>query len=178
MASVPTLTPPFSRTTALLGAAALLLAATACGGGHGYTPGELDAMIADAARVDGPGSGATAPPDTVFDPGLLLCTPAVDAAGVPGEGAWRTEAPRTAVGEGPVELGLLPPEDVDPTAVTLTVRTPGGDLHTLETDTSPGEWTHVRYPEQGGSDLPGGVYTAIWSETATGTPLTCDGFEV
>lgn len=176
MASVPTHIPAPAR----LGAAVLLLlAATACGGGHGYTPDELDAMIADSVRTGGPEAGpASDAGDAVFDPDLLLCTPAVDTAGVPGEDAWRTEAPRTAVGEGPVELGLLPPRDVDATAVTVTVRTPGGDLHTLETDTVPGEWSHVRYPEGTGSDLAPGVYTAVWSDTATGTPLTCDGFEV
>ncbi|MEU0488262.1 hypothetical protein ABZ249_03470 [Nocardiopsis sp. NPDC006139] len=176
MATVPTHIPAPVR----LGAAVLLLlTATACGGGHGHTPDELDAMIADSVRDGGPGSGpAVDAGDTVFDPDLLLCTPAVDTAGVPGGDAWRTEAPRTAVGEGPVELGLLPPEDVEPTAVTVTVRTPGDDLHTLETDTAPGEWSHVRYPEKGGSDLAAGVYTVLWSDTATGTPLTCDGFEV
>ncbi|WP_306366313.1 hypothetical protein [Nocardiopsis sp. CC223A] len=157
----------------------LLLAATACGGGHGYTPDELDAMIADSVRTDGPGAESAPDADgAVFDPDLLMCTPAVDTAGVPGEGAWRTEAPRAAVGEGPVDLGLLPPEGVGPTTVTVTVRTPGDDLHTLETDTVPGEWVHVRYPEEDGFDLPPGVYTALWSDAATGTPLTCDGFEV
>ncbi|MFL1438925.1 hypothetical protein, partial [Nocardiopsis protaetiae] len=125
------------------------------------------------------GAGAAPAADgSVFDPDLLLCTPAVDTAGAPGGGAWRTEAPRAAVGEGPVELGLLPPDGADPTAVTLTVRTPADDLHTLETDTVPGEWTHVRYPEEGGAELTPGVYTALWSDTTTGTPLTCDGFEV
>ncbi|SHI97911.1 hypothetical protein SAMN05421803_10354 [Nocardiopsis flavescens] len=178
MASVPTLTSPPSRACALLGAAALVLTVAACGDGHGYTPDELDGMVADSAGADGPGSGATAPPETVFDPELLLCTPAVDTAGVPGEGSWSTEAPRSAVGEGPVELGLLPPEDVEPTGVTITVRTPADEIHVLETDTVPGEWAHVRYPEEDGAELAPGVYTAVWSDTATGTPLTCDGFEV
>ncbi|WP_436886468.1 hypothetical protein [Nocardiopsis dassonvillei] len=175
---MPTLTPTFSRTAARLGAAALLLSATACGGGHGHTPDELDAMIADSARTGGPGAGPTAPPDTVFDPALLMCAPAVDTAGAPGGGAWRTEAPRAAAGRGPVELGLLPPEGADPTAVTLTVRAPDDTVDVLETDTTPGEWTHVRYPGDEGSELAPGVYTALWSEATTGTPLTCDGFEV
>ncbi|MDT0331605.1 hypothetical protein [Nocardiopsis lambiniae] len=172
---MPTLTPLSGR----LGATAVLLLTTvACGGGHGYTPDELDAMIADSVRASDTDAAPTAPPETVFDPGLLLCVPAVDTAEVPGEGAWRTEAPRADVEEGPVELGILPPDDVDPAPVTVTVRTPDDDVHTLETDTAPGEWSHVRYPEQGEGGPPPGVYTVLWSESTTGTPLTCDGFEM
>ncbi|MCK9870654.1 hypothetical protein MRI28_13575 [Nocardiopsis dassonvillei] len=161
---------------AVLCAAAVLLA-TACGGGHGHGPEQLGEMIADTVRSsvrgEGPGLGV---PDTAFDPARYLCVPAVDGRTAR---LWRTEAPRTAA-DGPVELGVLAPEDADTRSVTVSVIGPRGGTAATEAAVSPGEWTRVRYPddfEGAGGDPSAGVHTVVWSDTGSGTPLTCDGFE-
>jgi hypothetical protein len=161
---------------AVLCAAAVLLA-TACGGGHGHGPEQLREMIADTVRSsvrgEGPGLGV---PDTAFDPARYLCAPAVDSRTAR---LWRTEAPRTAA-DGPVELGVLAPEDADTDSVTVSVIGPRGGTAATEAAVSPGEWTRVRYPHdfEGAEGVPSaGVHTVVWSDTGSGAPLTCDGFE-
>ncbi|MFE6450571.1 hypothetical protein [Nocardiopsis dassonvillei] len=161
---------------AVLCAAAVLLA-TACGVGRGHGPEQLGEMIADTVRSsvrgEGPGLGV---PDTAFDPARYLCVPAVDGRTAR---LWRTEAPRTAA-DGPVELGVLAPEDADTRSVTVSVIGPRGGTAATEAAVSPGEWTRVRYPddfEGAGGDPSAGAHTVVWSDTGSGTPLTCDGFE-
>ncbi|WP_444961124.1 hypothetical protein [Nocardiopsis sp. M1B1] len=161
---------------AVLCAAAVLLA-TACGGGHGHSPEQLREMIADTVRSsvrgEGPGLGV---PDTAFDPARYLCVPAVDDRTAR---LWRTEAPRTAA-DGPVGLGVLAPEGADTDSVTVSVIGPRGGTAATEAPVSPGEWTRVRYPDdfEGAGDHPSaGAHTVVWTDTGSGTPLTCDGFE-
>ncbi|MFD3688949.1 hypothetical protein ACFWTE_29500 [Nocardiopsis sp. NPDC058631] len=160
---------------ALCGAAVLLV--TACGGGHGYSPEELNEMIVDTVRAsardsaDGPGG-----PETLFDPTTYMCTPAVDARTTD---AWRTTAPRSPVDLGDsVELGVLAPESAEASSVTASVIGPGRGSAAAVADTEPGEWSSVRYPDDFEASAESGVHTVIWSDTESGTPLTCDGFEV
>ncbi|ADH69189.1 hypothetical protein [Nocardiopsis dassonvillei] len=112
---------------------------------------------------------------------ILSCAGIVVGVAVDGRTArlWRTEAPRTAA-DGPVELGVLAPEDADTDSVTVSVIGPRGGTAATEAAVSPGEWTRVRYPddfEGAGGDPSTGVHTVVWSDTGSGTPLTCDGFE-
>ncbi|WP_116244009.1 hypothetical protein [Nocardiopsis sp. FIRDI 009] len=171
------------RAAALLAPAAALVSAAACGGGHGYTPEELDAMIADQVRASA-SSEPTALPDTVFDPDTFMCSPAVDS---PTPDTWRTKAPRTDVSPGaPVRLGLLAAESTGVTGVTVTVLAPDGSSSSADATLSPGSWSHVDYPEDFTAPAEGatvaaptdGVHTVIWSDSASGAPLTCDGFSV
>ncbi|MCY9785608.1 hypothetical protein KIK06_17110 [Nocardiopsis sp. EMB25] len=178
------------RAAALLTTTAAATAAVACGAGHGHTPEELDAMIADRVR-DSASSEPSALPDTVFDPDTYMCSPAVDS---PTTDTWRTETPRSAVSPGaPARLGVLAGEDTEVTRVTVAVLSPDGSSSSADVVLSPGAWSHVDYPEdftatattdepdpaigseEGRTD---GVHTVIWSDGDSGTPLTCDGFSV
>ncbi|GAA0983166.1 hypothetical protein GCM10009551_029260 [Nocardiopsis tropica] len=161
--------------TALCGAAVLLV--TACGGGHGYSPEELNEMIADAVRTSArDGVGGLGVPDTSFDPTTYMCAPAVDA---PDAGSWRTEAPRSPADRGEaVELGVLVPADAGASSLTASVIGPGGESSTAGAEAVPGEWSRLRYPDDFGARAESGVHTVVWSDTESGTPLTCDGFEV
>jgi len=160
---------------ALCGAAVLLV--TACGGGHGYSPEELNDMIVDTVRASArEGAGGLGVPDTLFDPTTYMCTPAVDDRSTD---AWRTTAPRSPVDVGDsVELGVLVPEDAEASAVTASVIGPGGGAAAAGTDAEPGEWSRVRYPDDFDESAESGVHTVVWSDAESGTPLTCDGFEV
>ncbi|MEV2274077.1 hypothetical protein AB0I72_00695 [Nocardiopsis sp. NPDC049922] len=164
---------------ALCGSALLL---TGCGGGHGHTPEELDEMIADTVRASAE-ADPSALPDAVFDPDTFMCSPAVDS---PTSDTWRTEAPRSGVTPGePVRLGVLADEDTDVSGVTVTVRAADGTSSSADADLVRESWSHVDYPQDftpaadGSPDGPTeGVHTVIWSDSASGTALTCDGFTV
>ncbi|MEU3016188.1 MULTISPECIES: hypothetical protein [unclassified Nocardiopsis] len=165
------------RAVALCGAALLL--ATGCAQGHGHTPTQLTEMIADTVRdpaLSGPvGLGV---PDTLFDPSLYACSPAVDPAH---PGGWRSDAPRRPVEEGdPVGLGLSDSEGAHSGSVAATVTDPEGEATSAEAELSGDAWARLDYPgDFDGADGPAvGVYTVLWSDSGTGAPITCDGFTV
>lgn len=165
---------------ALCGVAVLLL--TACGAdGHGYSPDELNEMIADTVRASTrDGADGLGVPDTVFDPVTYMCSPAVDARAA--DDPWRTEAPRSpAAPDDPVELGVLVPDGTATAALTASVIGPEGEAAATDADAAPGEWTRLDYPDDfddADASAESGVYTVVWSDAATATPLTCDGFEL
>nr|WP_191268398.1 hypothetical protein [Nocardiopsis terrae] len=164
------------RTVALCGA--VLLLATACGEGHGHSPRQLSEMIAETVRESAdsglPGLGM---PDTLFDPARYACTPAVDPE-LPG--GWRSVAPRAAAGGGePVELGLTDSEAEHSDPVLASVTGPDGETASAEADLTGDAWARLDYPEDfGAGETVPGVYTVVWSDSRSGAPLTCDGFEV
>ncbi|WP_460776675.1 hypothetical protein [Nocardiopsis nanhaiensis] len=171
------------RTVLLCGAALLLGTATACGEGHGHSPQQLSEMIAETVRDSTDSADSALPglgvPDTAFDPARYACAPAVDPA-IPG--SWRSEAPRAeveAADEDTVELGLSDSEGQHSGAVLVTVIDPDGGTTSHEAELADGEWAHLDYPDDFGSDgLAPGVHTVLWSDAESGAPITCDGFEV
>ncbi|GAA1461282.1 hypothetical protein NE857_28455 [Nocardiopsis exhalans] len=174
MRCVLTTTTHRRRTVALCGA---VLLATACGQSHGHTPQQLSEMIAETVRDSaGAGSLGLGIPDTAFDPARFACAPAVDPE-LPG--GWRSQAPRAAVEDGePVELGLSDTQGHSGT-VTAAVTGPDGETALAEAALGEGEWIHLDYPDAfDGAELVPGVYTVVWSDTESGAPITCDGFEV
>lgn len=164
------------RAVALCGA--FLLLTTACGESHGHTPQQLSEMIAETVR-DSAGSGplGLGVPDTAFDPARYTCAPAVDPE-LPG--GWLSQAPRAAVEDrDPVELGLSDSESEHSGPVVASVTGPAGETATAEADLAEGEWTRLDYPDAfDGGELVPGVYTVVWSDSESGAPITCDGFEV
>ncbi|GHD18438.1 hypothetical protein [Nocardiopsis kunsanensis] len=163
---------PVRRLTACA-ALPLFLLAAGCSESHGRSPEQLDAMIAEEAReaneTEGDGT-----PESRFDPESLMCEPAVDAPG-----GWRTETPRNAVAEEPVELGAMASEETDVTGAELTVVGPDDEPLTATVPVEGDEWATVEFPgDFEGAELASGVYTVLWTDEESGSPLACDGFEV
>lgn len=166
------LTTDLVRRLAVCAALPLFLLATGCSEGHGHSPEQLDAMIADQAR-DSNDAEEGGPPDSRFDPETLMCEPAVDTSG-----GWRTEAPRDAVEEGPVELGAKAAEDTDVAGAEVTVVGPDDEPVTAAAPVEGTEWATVEFPDDfEGAQLASGVHTVLWTDEENGSPLACDGFE-
>ncbi|WP_033352846.1 hypothetical protein [Nocardiopsis xinjiangensis] len=167
------LTTDIVRRLAVCAALPLFLLATGCSEGHGHSPEQLDAMIAEEARESNGAEGG-GPPESRFDPESLMCEPAVDASG-----GWRTEAPREAVEEGPVELGAMASEETDVTGTEVTVVDPDGEPLTAATAVEEDEWAVSEFPDDfEGAELTSGVHTVLWADEESGAQLACDGFEV
>jgi|SRR5690625_1386428 len=166
------LTTDIVRRLAVCAALPLFLLATGCSEGHGHSPEQLDAMIAEEARESNDAEEG-GPPESRFDPDSLLCEPAVDAVG-----GWRTEAPRNAVEEGPVELGAMASQETDVTGVEVTVVGPDEEPLTAAAPVEGNDWTTVEFPgDFEGAELTSGVHTVLWADEESGSPLACDGFE-
>ncbi|WP_328807022.1 hypothetical protein [Nocardiopsis coralli] len=160
------------RRLAVCAALPLFLLATACSEGHGHSPEQLDAMIAEDAR-EANGAEEDGLPESRFDPDTLLCEPDVDAAG-----GWRTDVPRRAVEEGPVALSAHAPEDADTTGTEVVVVGPDEEPVTAAAAVEDGEVAPVEFPDDfEGAGLAAGTHTVLWTDEETGTALACDGFE-
>lgn len=166
------LTTDLVRRLAVCAALPLFLLATGCSEGHGHSPEQLDAMIAEEARESN-NAEEDSLPESRFDPEALMCEPAVDAPG-----GWRTEVPRDTVEEGPVELGAKASEDTDITGVEITVVGPDDEPVTAAAPVEGQEWAVVEFPDDfEGAELTSGVHTVLWTDEESGSPLACDGFE-
>ena len=166
------LTTDIVRRLAVCAALPLFLLATGCSEGHGHSPEQLDAMIAEEARESNDAEEG-GPPEARFDPESLMCEPAVDTSG-----SWRTEAPRNAVEEGPVELGAMASEETDVTGAEVTVVGPDEEPLTAATAVEGDEWAVVEFPDDfEGAELTSGVHTVLWTDEESGAQLACDGFE-
>lgn len=166
------LTTDFVRRLAVCSVLPLFLLANGCSEGHGHSPEQLEAMIADQARgANDTEEGSL--PDPRFDPETLMCEPAVETVG-----GWRTEAPRNAVEEAPVELGIKASEDTDTTGAEVTVVGPDEEPVTSTVPVEGTEWAVVEFPDDFESaQLTSGVHTVLWLDGESGSLLACDGFK-
>ncbi|WP_310914133.1 hypothetical protein [Lipingzhangella rawalii] len=144
---------------------------------------EIVAEAADEADTDTAESQTPDRSELRFEPESMRCSPHKSPVV---SGSWQSSAPRVEVEDPPVELGLRDQSGSGDTELSVQVEvylpddedwvTAGGSL-------AGDDWTYVDFPEDFDpepSDVPSGVYTAVWSIDGAGerTFLACDGFEV
>ncbi|WP_285757561.1 hypothetical protein [Nocardiopsis ansamitocini] len=155
--------------------AAAVLALCGCAASDNPTSEELAEMLAPERSASAENSADPESDELRFNQETMACAPLKNSGA---EGAWETSAPRVVVSGDSAELGLRNTEGTGEVPVTVSVRTPGDEVHEATATASGTDWVDVVYPTGFETATPGlsdGTYTVVWSLDGADF-LSCDGF--